>query len=237
MGGTAWKVDGLELIPRGAIDEKQEPLLDLVEGRYAAFVYCGGPREVHTALDVARANGFLERTVLVLGAACWKAADVVAEAGVPVVLEAPLVHTERDPLTGEPIETFVPGVFQEKGVRFALSSENSSSGSLWFQAGRAIGHGLDRVVALDAVTRTAADVLGLGEEVGSLEVGKQGNVLLLTGDPLAVDTWVDHVILEGVHVYDRSTDTRNEYVYEGEEPVGAAPSGGEGGQGGGPEGN
>jgi len=139
MQSSAWTVEGLELIPRGAIDEQQEPLLDLVEGRYAAFVYCAGPREVHTALDVARANGFLERTVLVLGAETWKAADVVAESGVPVILEPPLVHTERDPVTGELTETFVPGVFHEAGVRFALSAANSSSNSLWFQAGRAIG--------------------------------------------------------------------------------------------------
>lgn len=67
MGGSAWTVDGLELIPRGAIDEKQAPLLDLVEGRRDAFVYCGGPRDVHTAIEVARDNGFLERTTFVLG--------------------------------------------------------------------------------------------------------------------------------------------------------------------------
>lgn len=220
MGGTAWKVEGLELIPRAGIDEKLSPLLDLVEGRRQAFIWCGGPREVHTALEVARANGFLDRTTLVLDPSCWKAADVVAESGVAVVLEAPLVHLERDPVTGDEIETFVPGVFAKKGVRFALSSQNSNSNSLWFQAARAIGLGLDRKVALDAVTRVPAEILGLGDQVGALAPGRLANVLLLSGDPLANDTWVEHVIIEGQEVYDREKDVRNKYLIEGVEPMG-----------------
>lgn len=221
MEGAAWTVDGLELIPRGAIDEKQAPLLDLVEGRRAAYFYCGAPREVHTALSVAKQNGFLGRTVLVLGNSCFKAADKIAASGVSVVLTGSLMHTERDPVTGEEIETFVPEVYAEKGITYALSSQDSSTNSLWFQALRAIGHGLDQEAALAAVTTAPAEILGLSADVGSLEAGKHGNVVLLTGDPLASDTWVDHVVIEGTHAYDRAADVRNKYVYEGEKPTGA----------------
>jgi imidazolonepropionase-like amidohydrolase len=221
MGGSAWKVAGLELIPRGAIDEQQEPLLDLVEGQVDAYFYCAGPSDVHLALEVAGDNGFLERTTLVLGSACWKAADVVAASGRPVILQAPLLHREVDPLSGEEVETFVPGVFQEKGVRFALSSDGSNSNALGFQAARAIGQGLTREVALDAVTRTPAELLGLGADVGSLEVGKLGNVLLLSGDPLGATTWVEKVYIEGRQAYDRAEDVRNKYIFEGQQPLGA----------------
>lgn len=221
MKGSAWTVEGLELIPRGAIDEKQAPLLDLVEGRRAAYLYCGSPREVHTALSIAKDNGFLGRTTLVLGSSCWKAADVIAEAGVSVVLTGSLMYTERDPVTGEEVETFVPEVFADKGITYALSSADSSTNSLWFQALRAIGHGLDKEAALAAVTTAPAEILGLSDDVGSIEAGKHGNVVLLTGDPLASDTWVDHVVIEGRHAYDRAADVRNKYVYEGEQPTGA----------------
>lgn len=231
MTGSSWKVDGLDLIPRGAIDEKQAPLLDLVEGRGTAFIWCGGAREVHVALEVARTNGFLDRAVLVLDPSCWKAADVIAESGVAVVLEAPMVHLERDPVTGKETETFVPGVFAGKGVRFALSSQNSSSNSLWFQAARAVGLGLDRKTAIDAVTRIPAEILGLGDQVGALAPGRLANVLLLTGDPLANDTWVQHVVLEGKVVYDRAKDVRNKYLIEGVEPMGLEGSAQPGGAG------
>jgi hypothetical protein len=224
MEGTAWKVDGLELIPRGAIDEKQAPLLDVVEGRRQVFFYCERPMDVPRALEIARENGFLARTTLVIDEACWEAADLIAEAGVPVVLDGDLMHVRRDPLTGEELETFVPGVLQQNGIRFALSSRNSNTNSLWYQAALAVGQGLDREAALDAVTRVPAEILGMGRSVGTLEVGKLGNVVLLTGDPLSVTSWVERVVIEGREVYDRRTDIRNKHLIEGIQPLGTTPA-------------
>lgn len=222
MSSSAWTVEGLDLVPRGEIDEKLEPLLRLVEGDVPAFFYCATPMNVHQALDVARDNGFLARTTLVLGSACWKAADVIAEAGVPVVLSSRLVHSERDPVTGEQIETFVPGVFAEKGVRFALSSSNSSTESLWYNAAMAVGLGLSRDQAIEAVTTAPAAMLGLGKRVGSLAVGKDGNVVLFSGDPLSVTSFVERVVVEGEDAYDRSKDVRMKHLVDGVQPMGTA---------------
>ena len=224
MSGTAWKVEGLELIPRGAIDDKWCPLLDLMEGRYQVFVHCEAATDVPHALSIARENGFLARTVLVVNASCWKAADLIAESGVPVVLEGSIVDQRRDPVTGEEIETFVPGVFAERGIRFALTSLTPTT-SLWYQAALCIGHGLDPEIALDAVTRTPAEILGLGQDVGSLEVGKHGNVVLYSGDPLSVTSWVERVVIEGREVYDRAGDLRNKHLMEGVQPRNTGPTG------------
>lgn len=225
MGGSSWKVEGLDLVPRDEIDGKQAPLLDLVEGRRAAFFYCARPMDIRTALEIARDNGFLARTTLVLEPGCWKAADVVAEAGVPVVLSGSLVYTERDPITGKEIETFVPAEYKKRGVRFALSSTNSTSESLWYQAATAVGLGLTRKEALDAVTTTPAEILALGKRLGTLEVGKDGNVVLFSGDPLSVRSWVEFVVLDGKQVYDRSKDIRVKALLEGKLPAGTAPMG------------
>ncbi len=220
MGGTSWKVEGLELVPRGALDEKYEPLLDLVEGRRPVFFHCGSALDVAHALDVARENGFLARTTLVVDEHCWQAADLIAEAGVPVVLDGEIVEIVRDPITGEEVETFVPGVLHEKGIRFALSSENPNLRSPAYQAAFAIGQGLDAKVALDAVTSVPAEILGLATEVGTLEVGKLGNVCLFSGDPLSITSFVERVIIEGREVYDRAKDVRNKHLLEGVQPAG-----------------
>ena len=224
-GSATWKVAGLETIPRGEIDEKQEPLLRLVEGKIPAFVYCDSGVAVNLALEVARTNGFLANTVLVLDGDSWKAADTIAESGVPAILSQNLVYVERDPVTGKEIETFVPGVFKKKNVRFALQSLNTTAQSLWFQAAMCQGYGLDRQTALDAVTKTSADILRLGKRVGSLEVGKDGNVVLLSGDPLSVTTTVNYVVIEGQLVYDRSKDVRTKHLIEGVEQPNSAPGG------------
>jgi len=221
---AVWTVEGLETIPRGEIDEKQEPLLRLVEGRIPAWIYCQVPMDVDLALEIASDNGFLHRTTLVLENGCWKAADRIAERGVPVVLLPSLVHRERDPITGDEIETFVPAVFEEKGIPYAFASAGSSSESLWFQAAFAVGQGLDRQTALDAVTTTPADILRLGERVGSLEVGKDGNVVLLSGDPLSITSFVEYVVIEGELAYDRSEDVRTRLLIEGVRPENTSAS-------------
>ena len=220
MKSSAWTVEGLEIIPRGAIDEKQAPLLDVVEGRHSVFLHCASSMDVLHGLQIARENGFLRRTVLVISPTCWKAADMIAEAGIPVILEGGVMDTRRDELTGEELETFVPGVLAEKGIRFALSSQDSSQRSLWYQAALSVGHGLSRSAALDAVTRVPAEILGMGKEIGSLEQGKLGNVVLFSGDPLSITSWVEHVVIEGKPVYNRMQDNRNRHLIDGVQPIG-----------------
>jgi hypothetical protein len=222
MKGSAWKVEGMELVPRWELDEKQAPLLKVVEGRMPVFIYCGSPMEVHIALGIAKENGFLEQTTFVLDSSCWKAADELAASGRPVILDSTLVHIERDPVTGDEIETFVPGVFLEKKIPFALRSQNSSTQSLWYQVARCVGEGVDRQTAIDAATKVPAKILGLEGRVGSLEVGKDGNVLLLSGDPLSVTSFVEHVFIEGQHAYDRSKDVRLKHLQTGEQPENTA---------------
>lgn len=227
MGGSAWKVDGLELVARGEVDQKQEPLLELVEGKLSAYFYCGRAMDVRTALEVARDNGFLARTTLVVDGSCWKAAAQIAEAGVPVVIGAPLVVIERDPITGKETEIFAPAEFHKRGVRIAFSSSNSTTESLWFQAATAVANGWTRQAALDAVTKNPAEFLGLGKRLGTLEAGKDGNVVLFSGDPLSITSTVQYVVIEGKQVYDRSKDIRVKSLVEGRIPAGTTPMGGD----------
>lgn len=225
MEGTApWKLSDFEIVPRGEVDEKQEPLLRLVEGKLMAFVQCDSAAAVVTALEVARENGFLANTVLVLEGNSWKAVDAIAEAGVSVVLGPNQLYVELDPITGKEIETFVPKVFYDKKVRFALQSLNSTSQALWFQASQCVGYGIDRKTALDSVTKTPAEILRVGKQVGTLEKGKDGNVVLLSGDPLSVASTVRYVVIDGNLVYDRSKDGRARHLLEGIEQANAGPT-------------
>ncbi|MGH7149778.1 MAG: amidohydrolase family protein [Planctomycetota bacterium] len=208
-----------DLVREDDLDARKRPLVDLVEGRMAAFVWCERAMDVSHAIEVARENGFLARTTLVLGPEAWKAADEVKASGRPVVLDADLVHLEEDPLTGEEKRAFVPRVFHERGIPFALQTEASTLGAryLWYQAAACVRHGIPREAALRAITLTPAEILGLGARLGSIEPGKDANLLLLTGDPLDAQTWVDRVILEGEVVYERSKDERLRRLLEGKD--------------------
>jgi len=111
----------------------------------------------------------------------------------------------------------LPQIFMQAHVRLAFQTEPSAYGSryLWFQAATAVKYGMPRAEALRAITLNPAQIIGLGDRVGSIEKGKDANLLLLTGDPLDVRTWVDTVLIEGEVVYERSKDERLQKLLTG----------------------
>ena len=218
---SGWTIEGFERVPRGEVDEKREPLLRIVEGKLPVIMWCATPMDVHAALRVAEANGFTATMTLALAPACWKAAPKIKESGCHVIL-AGLEYDEVDPITGESVETFVPKVFHDAGIPFALMSTGDSNRSLWYQAARCVANGIPRADALAAVTTTPAKILGLTDRVGKLAKGTDGHVVLLSGDPLDITSVVEHVILDGAHVYDRSKDVRVKQLFDGTRPPGTA---------------
>jgi imidazolonepropionase-like amidohydrolase len=83
----------------------------------------------------------------------------------------------------------------------------------WWQMATAIRNGVDADEALKSLTIVPAKILGLDDQVGTLEVGKRANLQVLTGDPLQAETWVEKVLLDGEVVYDRSKDARLQYLF------------------------
>ena len=101
-------------------------------------------------------------------------------------------------------ERNIPAEFSQAGARLALvpRSDNASGHELWLKhVGELIAAGLDRQAAVKAVTIEPAHVLGLGERLGSIDVGKDANLVFWNGDPFEAGTEVQAVMLEGDFVY------------------------------------
>jgi hypothetical protein len=211
VGPAEARKEGRALIRDEHLDDQHRNLVKLTGGRLDAWIYCGSATDVAPAIQIAKDRGFLEHTVFVLGTDAYRAVDVLKEARRPVVLPADLVHQERDPITGELRETFVPKVIHDAGLQYALLPNPGSSlaeGYLTYQAARCVREGIPRQAALEAITLTGARMLGLSDQLGSLESGKAGYVLVLSGDPLDFNTWVEKAYVQGVLAYDRTTDVR-----------------------------
>lgn len=109
-----------------------------------------------------------------------------------------------------------PGIFQNVGVPFAVSALSSSISmgglagrdlsSLPLEAAFAVRGGADEKTALAAITITPARMLGLEDRIGSLEVGKDADILILNGQPLDYRTYVEQAIVGGNLCYDRGED-------------------------------
>jgi imidazolonepropionase-like amidohydrolase len=199
----------------------REALTKLIKGDALAFIYCDQAMDVPQAIKLA--EEFKLKAVLVLGADCHKAAKQVAASKLPVVLDPQLVYWETDPRTGDDKQVILPKVYREAGVPVTFQITAGAAGNLfrapnlpatigtnylWYQAATAVKYGMLADEALNAITQRAADTIGVGKQVGSLEVGKDADLVVLTGDPLKLDTWVDKTVIAGKVVYERDQDRK-----------------------------
>jgi imidazolonepropionase-like amidohydrolase len=215
-------------------DPRRQALLDLLEKRIPAVIHAPLALDARNAFVLADELGIRAR--FAIGPDAWRAADLLrarqdaAEKDeVLFVLGPDLEAWDRDEDRDE--ETLRPaaGLLHRAGVRFALTTDEGTGPSRhpWYQAAVAVRQGVPRDEALRAITIHAARFAGAADRVGTLEPGKDANLLLLTGDPLSAGTWVDRVVLEGEIAYDRKDDRRLRRLLEGERGgPGAPPEGG-----------
>jgi imidazolonepropionase-like amidohydrolase len=108
----------------------------------------------------------------------------------------------------------LPAELYKRGVKIAFASYSAHNArNLPDQAGYATAFGLPYDEALKAITINPAEIWGVADKLGSLEVGKTANVVVAQGDPLDVKTDVKRVFIEGreIPMTDRQTRLRDEY--------------------------
>ncbi|RYZ19650.1 MAG: amidohydrolase, partial [Chitinophagaceae bacterium] len=122
---------------------------------------------------------------IVGGSDSWQIADILAQNKVGVILnQMHSLPTLEDDDVDQPYKTSAQ--LQKAGVLFAINDEDGQTRgrNLPFNAGTAAAYGLSKEQALSAVTLNAARLLGIGDRTGSIEVGKDANLVLCTGDIL-----------------------------------------------------
>lgn len=190
------------------LDPRRVPVRDLLERRLKAFIYCDQAADVLQAIQLHQTNRL--DSVLVLGPECYKAARVIAQANLPVILDSQLIVWETNEATHQEEQRVQTRIFREAKVPFTFQIDSAQYGRrhLWFAAATAVKHGLPRDEALKSITLFPAQLLGIEDRFGSIEPGKEAHLLFLTGDPLDAQTWVDQVMIGGEIVYQRDRDTR-----------------------------
>lgn len=189
-------------------------LVSLLEGKLPAFVYCDTAMDVTTALALIEEYGF--KAIFVLGRDTYKAASLLAARNEPVILDPNLIFWETDPRTQEDKKIVLTKVFRDAQVPFVFQIENSGAGAttastyLWYQAAVAVKHGMPEADALRCMSQVPAKLLGIDDIVGTIEEGKDADLVILSGEPLRISTWVNKTIVRGKIVYDRATDTKLE---------------------------
>ncbi|MCQ1999517.1 amidohydrolase [Arthrobacter zhaoxinii] len=166
--------------------------------------------DIGTALRLAEEFGY--DLVLDHGTEAHLLADVLAERGVPVLIGPLFTTRSKVELRGRSMAN--PGKLAAAGVEISIITDHPvvPINFLIFQAALAVKEGLDRDEALRAVTINPARVLGLADRLGSLEPGKDADLVLWSGDPLDVMQRVLKVWIGGREVYRYDLEAREQIV-------------------------
>jgi imidazolonepropionase-like amidohydrolase len=170
-----------------------EALQPVLKGQIPLIVQANRASDLLAAMRLA--NEFKLKLVLAGAAEGWMVADQLAKAKVPVIVK-PLTDIPSFDSLGATLEN--PARLSKAGVNVVLATfDTQNSRNLRQEAGNAIAYGMNRDAALEAVTLTPARVWGVADRVGSLESGKDADVIVWSGDPFELTTGPDHVFIKG----------------------------------------
>jgi imidazolonepropionase-like amidohydrolase len=195
---------------------KFEAVKGLFDQSKTFFVHCELVKEMLVAVSFAKEFNF--RTVIVGGTDSWLITDYLKENNIAVILEE--MHSlpvTQDDDVNLPYKT--PYLLQQAGVLFAISDTHGETRgrNLMFNAGTAAAWGLTKEQALQAITLNAAKILGVDATTGSIEKGKDGNIVVSDGDILDMKTSkVVYAFIQGrqINLDDKHKQLNEKFKYK-----------------------
>jgi hypothetical protein len=176
-------------------DWNLEALVPIVEGRQPLFVQAGNEGQIREAVAFADRTGV--RIVITGGIESPLVAPLLREKNIPVLLGSVLTLPSREDLHHAAAYR-AAGELAEAGVKFGFATGSYQNVRLLpYEAAISVAWGLPRDKALRAITIDTAEILGVADQIGSIEPGKVANLVIWQGDPLELRTPVPQVFVAG----------------------------------------
>ncbi|MEI7472676.1 MAG: amidohydrolase family protein [Chitinophagaceae bacterium] len=200
------------------INLKFEAVKGLYDQSKTLFVHCDLVKEILVAIDFAKEFGF--KLCLVGAGECWMMTDIIKANNVSVILSEPhsLPATDDDDVD-QPYKT--GAVLSKAGILFTICQDAGDGfwqqRNLPFEAGTMAAYGLSKEEALTAITLNAAKILGIEDRTGSIEVGKDANLVICEGDLLDMkSSLVSMAFIQGrvIDLNNKHTQLFERYKYK-----------------------
>jgi imidazolonepropionase-like amidohydrolase len=176
-----------------------QAMIPVVEGKLPLLIAADKATDIDAALHFAKDNNL--KIIIGGGAEAWMVADKLAAAKVPVMTGA----MNNIPGSFEQLNSRQenPNLLRRAGVQVVLIGNGGGDEEVFNvrnikqEAGNAVAYGMSWDDALRAVTLAPAEVFGVTDRVGSLQPGRDANVVIWSGDPFEFSTVVEHVFVRG----------------------------------------
>lgn len=183
-------------LPHPETDLKMEAMIPYVRGEKPVIFVAERARDIRGIVKLVEEMKL--KAIVYGGAEAYLVADDLKKNNIAVIYEN--IHNnpfDRDDAYDSLFEA--PSKMQKAGIKFAIATgdDGANSRELPYQAGMASAYGLPKDEALKSVTLYPAQILGVADRYGSLEVGKMANVVVTDGDILEVRTTIKHVFIDG----------------------------------------
>jgi imidazolonepropionase-like amidohydrolase len=177
-------------------DPRYASMIPALNGEIPVVVAAEGVAQINDALTWAKQEGV--KLVIRGGRDALQVAARLKAENVPVILTSTMSAPPRSD-DGYDEAYATPAALHKAGVKFAIAGEGNAlySYRLPWDAGVAVAFGLPEEEALKAVTINAAEVMGVADKVGSLEVGKEATLVITTGTPLDMTTSIVQSYIQG----------------------------------------
>jgi imidazolonepropionase-like amidohydrolase len=211
---AARAAEGRTGIPRHDRDVKWDAMIKAVRGEIPVYFHASSLGQIRAALRLADEQK-LGKLVIVGGSDAWRIGEELRARDVAVITGAPTdLPSRRDAPYDEAFA--LPARLQATGVRYCIgdgggTDSAANARNLPYLAAQAMGFGLTREQALRAITLSAAEVLGVADRLGSIDVGKSADLFVADGDPLEFSTRIEAVYIAGKAV---SLETRQTRLFD-----------------------
>jgi len=192
----AKSVSGKNGLPDQKVDLRLEAMIPVLKGELPLWIAAREIKQIQAAIDWAESKGI--KTVIYGGTDTWRLAKELKKMNIPVVISSVLVVPSR---AWEAYDTgyTLPNKLYQAGVKFCIgySTFSGEQHNVRYNAAMAVAHGLPVDEGIKSITIYAAEIMGIENRVGSLEIGKDATLIVTDGNPLEITTSVSMEFIEG----------------------------------------
>jgi imidazolonepropionase-like amidohydrolase len=174
------------------------------------FITTNEPKCIIAAISFGKRYGVKKMVLSGADESAWTVKDFLKENNIPVLIADPLSLPKFD-YSDIKLTFKLAAMFKKEGILVGLTYSKQAYGNLPFAAGETVAYGLTKEEALQTVTLNTAKILGIDDRTGSIEVGKDANIVVSTGDILDMSTNnIEYAFITGRNI---NLDNKHKQLY------------------------